>query len=131
MAETFRNPFIIMAICAMINLTASLSPYYIDKTRRKDVYAYYMFAAVPGMILALVCWIFLFFQRFSFPGQVCSGVYLADDDYDKDPKIEAKYTVDMGLFIKFTFILFICLITWVCCGICMYAGGHLAEYMRW
>ena len=51
--------------------------------------------------MGIVMWLYLFFARFSFSGAVCSGVYLTDEDYDKNPNVEDFYLVTMGLFIKF------------------------------
>ena len=34
-------------------------------------------------------------------GEICAGMYLTSEDYEKDQNIEAKYVIEMGLFIKF------------------------------
>ena len=69
-------------------------------------------------------WIYLFMKRFAFSGAVCSGVYLTDEDYDKDSDVENKYLVLNGLFIKIVFFFWLLVIGCIMTAIC---GGALAH----
>ena len=63
----------------------------------------------PIGFMHLICWVFLFISRYSFAGEVCSGMYLTAEDYDKDSDIERKYLIDMGMFIKFVWWFWFCI----------------------
>ena len=86
MAETFRNGFRLMFVCILIMIAVNAGPYYLDDMDKfvKSM----MFIGIPTILMGPIIWIYLFFQRFSFPGQVCAGGWLTDADYDKDHNVE-------------------------------------------
>ena len=72
-----------------------------NENKQWRVLAFYGLA-VPSFLWALVTIWFLFNARFSYPGQVCAGLYLKSDEDDDG------YLMDTSAFI--IFFLIVCLI---------------------
>ena len=62
-----------------------------DKKRALALY----FFVLPSFLWYLVVWVFIFYERFSHPGEVCSGEFLGVTDS------EEGYLIDTGLFVIF------------------------------
>ena len=58
-----------------------------------------MFLQRPVLLAQAVAWVYLFVVRFKETGSICSGAYLEDQDSDRG------YLLEMGLFIKFMFLI--------------------------
>ena len=69
----------------------------LDDNRRVTALYFFVF---PSFAWYLIVWLFMFIERFSHPGKVCSGDYLEDMDSEKG------YLIDTGLFVMFIWRIF-------------------------
>ena len=96
--SVWRMAFFRLHVVSIILTGVWSSVFFLE---RKDFTSLLQWTTVPLGIFWLIQWILLFFSRYSMAGEICAGMYLTSEDYEKDQNIEAKYLVEMGLFIKF------------------------------
>ena len=115
-SETMRTGFMRFSVLALIMLGVN-SSFSLFDMERKDFASLQRMAGIPVSICWLILWISMFITRYSTAGEICSGMYIESADYEKDPNVEAKYVIEMGLFIKFIWWLFFIFFLFVVMGV--------------
>ena len=95
----FQLSFQVLFFMTIIEVVISLFAYTLSsnmnsQANAEPVYQLAIFFYAMASLMEVILWIYLFFTRFSHPGQVCSGDFISRN------KADNQYCRVQGLFIK-------------------------------